>query len=90
MTIRNSIPFVLCFFIVLVSVQAQEYDSIPDTQIEPPETVVVADIENIKRNLLLYSQIKDLEIPTILAINMADQLSKKGVEIDIEQLKIEL
>ena len=51
---------------------------------------MVADIENIKRNLLLYSQIKDLQIPTILAINMADQLSKKGVEIDLEQLKIEL
>ncbi|MEL4456139.1 ferrous iron transport protein B [Lutimonas vermicola] len=70
--------------IVLQTLLNQEHEDYPDV------IVVVADIENIKRNLLLYSQIKDLEIPTILAINMADQLSRKGVEIDLEQLKIEL
>lgn len=56
----------------------------------PDVIVVVADIENIKRNLLLYSQIKDLELPTILAINMADRIDKKGIEIDLDQLKKEL
>ena len=56
----------------------------------PDVIVVVADIENLKRNLLLYSQIKDLQIPTILAINMADQSEKKGIEIDVEGLKKEL
>jgi len=70
--------------IVLQTLLNQDHEDFPDV------IVVVADIENIKRNLLLYSQIKDLEIPTILAINMADQLSSKGVEIDLEQLKIEL
>ena len=70
--------------IVLQTLLHKDHDDFPDV------IVVVADIENIKRNLLLYSQIKDLQIPTILAINMADQLSKKGVEIDLEQLKIEL
>ena len=56
----------------------------------PDVIVVVADIENIKRNLLLFSQIKDLQIPTILAINMADQLKRKGINIDVELLKKEL
>ena len=56
----------------------------------PDVIIVVADVENIKRNLLLYSQIKDLKIPTILAINMADQLARKGVTIDLEELKKEL
>jgi ferrous iron transport protein B len=56
----------------------------------PDVIVVVADIENLKRNLLLYSQIKDLQIPTVLAINMADQSEKKGIEIDVEGLKKEL
>ena len=34
--------------------------------------------------------LKDLEIPTILAINMADQMNRKGIDIDIELLKQEL
>ena len=39
----------------------------------PDVILVIADIDNLKRNLLLFSQIKDLEIPTVLAINMVDQ-----------------
>lgn len=61
-----------------------------DCEDYPDVIVVVADIENLKRNLLLYSQIKDLQIPTVLAINMADQSEKKGIEIDVEGLKKEL
>mgnify|MGYP003331040877 CR=1 FL=1 len=34
--------------------------------------------------LLLFSQIKDLEIPSILVVNMADQLKSKGIEIDVK------
>ena len=54
----------------------------------PDVIVVVADIENLKRNLLLYSQIKDLEIPTILAVNMVDQIEKKGIELDLNCFKM--
>jgi ferrous iron transport protein B len=56
----------------------------------PDVIVVVADVENLKRNLLLFSQIKDLEIPTVLAINMADQMKRKGITIDLKLLKKEL
>jgi ferrous iron transport protein B len=56
----------------------------------PDVIVVVADVENLKRNLLLFSQIKDLEIPTVLAINMADQMKRKGITIDLKLLKNEL
>ncbi len=45
----------------------------------PDVAVVVSDVENLKRNLLLFTQIKDLEIPTILVINMVDRMSKKGI-----------
>ena len=55
----------------------------------PDVVVVVADIENLKRNLLLFSQIKDLEIPSILVVNMADQLKSKGIEIDVNKLEEE-
>jgi ferrous iron transport protein B len=56
----------------------------------PDVILVVADVENLKRNLLLFSQIKDLEIPTVLAINMVDQMHKKGITIDLTLLKEEL
>lgn len=56
----------------------------------PDVAVVVSDVENLKRNLLLFTQIKDLEIPTILVINMADRMSRRGISIDIEQLEKEL
>jgi ferrous iron transport protein B len=53
----------------------------------PDVVVVVADIENLKRNLFLFTQIKDLEIPTVLVINMADQMKRKGIKIDVEKLE---
>ncbi|MFC0875316.1 ferrous iron transport protein B [Saccharicrinis sp. FJH2] len=56
----------------------------------PDVAVVVADIENLKRNLLLYTQIKDLNIPTIFVINMADVMDRKGISIDIDLLEREL
>ena len=34
----------------------------------PDVAVVVTDIENLKRNLLLFTQVKDLEIPTLLSL----------------------
>ena len=61
-----------------------------DIKESPDVILVVADIENLKRNLLLFSQIKDLEIPTVLAINMVDQMHKNGISIDVSVLKEEL
>ncbi len=56
----------------------------------PDVAVVVSDVENLKRNLLLFTQIKDLEIPSILVINMADRMKYKGISLDIEHLEKEL
>lgn len=53
----------------------------------PDVAVVVSDVENLKRNLLLFTQIKDLEIPTILVINMADRMRYKGISLDIDHLE---
>ena len=61
-----------------------------DIKESPDVILVVADVENLKRNLLLFSQIKDLEIPTVLAINMVDQMNRKGISIDLTALKEEL
>ena len=56
----------------------------------PDVVVVVTDVENLKRNLLLFTQIKDLEIPTVLVINMSDQMKRKGISIDSELLEKQL
>ncbi|MBV7270137.1 ferrous iron transport protein B [Winogradskyella luteola] len=56
----------------------------------PDVAVVVSDVENLKRNLLLFTQIKDLEIPTILVINMSDRMDYKGISLDIDYLEQQL
>jgi ferrous iron transport protein B len=56
----------------------------------PDVIVVVSEVENLKRNLLLFTQIKDLEIPTILVINMIDRMKYKGISLDIPYLESQL
>ena len=56
----------------------------------PDVAVVITDVENLKRNLLLFTQIKDLKIPSILVINMADRMPKKGISLDIEAMEVAL
>ena len=56
----------------------------------PDVAVVIADVENLKRNLLLFTQIKDLGIPTILAINMADRMKRKAISLNIKELEEKL
>ena len=56
----------------------------------PDVAVVVTDVENLKRNLLLFTQIKDLKIPSILVINMSDVMSRKGISLDIPVLEAQL
>ncbi len=56
----------------------------------PDVAVVITDVENLKRNLLLFTQIKDLRIPSILVINMSDRMPKKGISLDIPALEAAL
>ncbi|RZK64513.1 MAG: ferrous iron transport protein B, partial [Pedobacter sp.] len=52
----------------------------------PDVVVIVADATNLKRNLLLYTQIADLKLPVIVALNMMDQADKSNIEINIDLL----
>lgn len=56
----------------------------------PDVVLLVTEVENLKRNLLLFTQIKDLEIPTILVINMIDRMDYKGISLDIPYLEKQL
>jgi ferrous iron transport protein B len=52
--------------------------------------VIVADASSLKRNLLLATQLIDLEYPTILVLNMMDIVERNKQSIDIQQLEKEL
>lgn len=52
----------------------------------PDKIIVIADATNLKRGLLLLSQIIDIGLPTILALNMMDLVAKAGITYDIKTL----
>ncbi|OKS88827.1 ferrous iron transport protein B [Mucilaginibacter polytrichastri] len=52
----------------------------------PDLIVVILDASNLKRNLLLYTQVADLKIPVIVALNMMDLAKSGGITIDIDAL----
>ena len=52
----------------------------------PDKIIVIADATNLKRGLLLLSQIVDIGLPTILALNMMDLVAKAGISYDIKDL----
>ncbi len=58
---------------------------------ERPDLVVcVVDAGNLERNLYLTSQVLDLGIPTIIALNMTDSSEREGVFVDAGALSREL
>jgi len=58
-----------------------------DMQDHPDAVAVVVDASNIERNLLLFSQVYDLQLPTLLILNMVDLASRKQLEVDIDELQ---
>jgi len=52
----------------------------------PDKIVVVADATNLKRGLLLLTQVIDVGLPTVLALNMIDLVAKAGISYDINAL----
>ena len=54
---------------------------------EKPDVVInIIDASNIERNLYLTTQILELGIPTVIALNMIDIVKKRGDIIDINKL----
>lgn len=62
----------------------------PKNKFYPDGAVIIVDVANFKRNLLLFTQIKDLGLPVVLALNMVDVATKSGIKINVEKLKKEL
>jgi len=56
----------------------------------PDFVVVTVDASNLRRSLLLFSQLADLDLPAILALNMTDVAAERGIQLDVPALEREL
>ncbi|MCI9129414.1 MAG: ferrous iron transporter B [Eggerthellaceae bacterium] len=57
---------------------------------EPDVVVNIVDATNLERNLYLTTQVLNLGLPTVVALNMMDLIEKNGDTIDTEKLSREL
>lgn len=53
----------------------------------PDRVVCVVDASNLERNLYLVSQVCDLGLPVIIALNMTDLAAEAGIEVDAAELE---
>lgn len=53
----------------------------------PNALICVADVTNLKRNLLFFSQLYDLGFPILLVLNMTDIAKRKGIKYDVNKLQ---
>ncbi len=54
----------------------------PNSPDYPDAVIFVADVTRLDKHLLLFSQMCDLGIPLVLALNMADVAEKEGLMVD--------
>ncbi len=57
-----------------------------DTARRPDVILAVLDASNLHRNLYLLSQLLDLELPVVVALNMVDVARARGIGVDAERL----
>ena len=56
----------------------------------PDFVVVTVDASNLRRGLLLFTQLADLGLPAVLGLNMTDVAAERGINIDVPALAREL
>lgn len=58
-----------------------------EPEVDPVDLVIcVVDASNLERNLYLVSQLLELGIPTVIALNMMDVAEHRGIQINTEEL----
>ena len=61
-----------------------------EDQRAPDCIVIVVDATNLARTLVLASEILELNLPTIIAVNLVDAAEAAGTEINFDELRIKL
>ena len=55
---------------------------------ERPDCIInIVDVTNLERNLYLTTQLLEVDIPLVVALNMADVLEKSGDRLDVDKLE---
>lgn len=62
----------------------------PSDENFPDAIIYIADISKLEKHLLFFTQVKDLGLPVILALNMSDIAEKEGLQLDIAYLSQQL
>ena len=53
---------------------------------KPDAVILIIDVTNLGRNLVLAAPILNLGLPTLVLLNMADDLKKRGGRVDVAAL----
>ena len=53
----------------------------------PDAVICILDASNLQRNLYLVSQVLEMELPTVVALNMIDVAEQKQLQIDVDRLQ---
>ncbi len=56
----------------------------------PDVVVTIVDASNLERNLYLWTQVLELGVPVIVALNMVDVAETQGLKIDVDKLSQQL
>jgi ferrous iron transport protein B len=56
----------------------------------PDAIIYIADVNKLEKHLLLFSQVRDLGIPVVLALNMSDVAHREGIQLNRRQLAKDL
>jgi len=58
----------------------------PKGDLFPDAILYVADITKLDKHLLLFTQLRDLDLPMILVLNMSDLIENNGLQVDVPKL----
>src|SRR5260370_18367176 len=62
----------------------------PPAESRPDVVVAIVDSSNLDRNLYLVTQVLELGVPVVVALNMMDVAANQGITIDSRQLAAKL
>lgn len=58
----------------------------PKDNFYPDAVLYIADVTHLEKHLLLFTQLLDLDLPVVLALNMSDTAAEMGIKINASKL----